>query len=161
MDLAENSRASASGSHGRGTGRPFQPGQSGNPGGRPKLLAEVRDMARASTVEAIETIRRLMLDEKVAPATRLAAADALLDRGWGKAAAIQPSDLNRPAWRELPREVLDQIGRHRCSRGHTADSFLVEEREDGGLRVSCQCGAGSFEVIDDAIALSSNMTGPW
>jgi Family of unknown function (DUF5681) len=75
MDLAENSRGSASVSPGRGAGRPFRLGQSGNPGGRPKVLAEVRDLARASTVKALETIRRLMLDEKVAPATRLAAAD--------------------------------------------------------------------------------------
>jgi hypothetical protein len=32
-------------------GRPFRPGQSGNPGGHPRLLAEVRDLARASTSE--------------------------------------------------------------------------------------------------------------
>jgi hypothetical protein len=94
-------------------------------------------------------------------ATRLAAAEALLDRGWGKAASIPLGELSRPAWRELPQEILDQVRRHRCSRGHRADTFLLEEKADRGLRAACSCGAGSFEISGDSIALSSDMTGPW
>ena len=30
----------------RGKGRPFKPGQSGNPGGRPRVLRDVQDLAR-------------------------------------------------------------------------------------------------------------------
>lgn len=61
---------------------PFQPGQSGNPGGRPKEAAEVKALARSFCREAIETLVRLMRsqDEKVAKA----ASDSLLDRGIGK-----------------------------------------------------------------------------
>lgn len=60
----------------------FQKGQSGNPGGRPKEDAEVKALARAAGPEAIEKLVELMrCDEK---RTSLAAAQALLDRGFGK-----------------------------------------------------------------------------
>lgn len=60
----------------------FQKGQSGNPGGRPKEDAEVKALARSAGPEAIEKLVELMrCDEK---RTALAAAQALLDRGYGK-----------------------------------------------------------------------------
>ena len=61
----------------------FEPGTSGNPGGRPKDEARVAELARSYTSEAIETLAHLMRhgrDERV----RGTAAQALLDRGWGK-----------------------------------------------------------------------------
>ena len=64
----------------------FAPGQSGNPGGRPKDEHRVGELARSYTLEAIETLVDLMRhgrDERV----RGTAAQALLDRGWGKAKA--------------------------------------------------------------------------
>jgi hypothetical protein len=65
--------------------RPFEPGQSGNPGGRPKVIAEVRDLARAYTVEAIEALAGITRDLDASAPARVAAATALLDRAWGKA----------------------------------------------------------------------------
>ena len=62
----------------------FAPGQSGNPGGRPKDEHRVAELARSFTLEAIDTLVELMRaskDERV----RGTAAQALLDRGWGKA----------------------------------------------------------------------------
>jgi len=62
----------------------FISGHSGNAGGRPKDEHRVSELARSSTVEAIETLVDLMRhgkDERV----RGTAAQALLDRGWGKA----------------------------------------------------------------------------
>ena len=61
----------------------FAPGTSGNPGGRPKDEARVAELARSHTIEAIDTLVDLMRngrDERV----RGTAAQALLDRGWGK-----------------------------------------------------------------------------
>jgi len=61
----------------------FAPGSSGNPGGRPKDEARVAELARSYTAEAIETLVTLMRygkDDRV----RGTAAQALLDRGWGK-----------------------------------------------------------------------------
>jgi hypothetical protein len=65
-------------------GRPFQKGQSGNPGGRPKAVAEVQELARQHTIDAVETLVSIMTNPKSAPAARVSAANALLDRGYGK-----------------------------------------------------------------------------
>jgi len=47
-------------------GKPFQKGQSGDPGGRPKVVAEVKELARAHTAEAIQTLVSIMNDPKSA-----------------------------------------------------------------------------------------------
>ena len=62
----------------------FKPGQSGNPGGRPKGLKEVVELARQHTPAAIEALARVMNSAKSPPAAVVAASVALLDRGWGK-----------------------------------------------------------------------------
>ena len=65
-------------------GKPFKKGQSGNPGGRPKVVAEVKELAREHTGEAIKTLVSIMTNPKSAPAARVSAANSLLDRGYGK-----------------------------------------------------------------------------
>ena len=61
----------------------FTAGHSGNAGGRPKDEHKVAELACSYTIEAIDTLVELMRsgkDERV----RGTAAQALLDRGWGK-----------------------------------------------------------------------------
>jgi len=61
----------------------FKPGYSGNAGGRPKDEHKVAQLARSFTLEAIDTLVGLMRngkDERI----KGTAAQALLDRGWGK-----------------------------------------------------------------------------
>src|SRR5262249_49138624 len=62
----------------------FQPGVSGNPGGRPKEVREVKVLARERTATAIETLTKIMEDPKAPPAARVAACRELLDRGYGR-----------------------------------------------------------------------------
>lgn len=40
----------------RGPGRPFPPGVSGNPGGRPRSVKEVQELASTYTVESVEAL---------------------------------------------------------------------------------------------------------
>lgn len=64
--LAENSQGTAktrkrrprkpTNGRGRGPGRPFPPGISGNPGGRPKSVKEVQELASTFTVESIHAL---------------------------------------------------------------------------------------------------------
>jgi hypothetical protein len=68
-------------------GRPFPKGVSPNPGGRPKVIGHVRDLARKYTADAVRTLRSVMANPKSPPAARVAAATALLDRGFGRPGA--------------------------------------------------------------------------
>lgn len=78
-------------------GTPFEKGKSGNPSGRPKIPAEVRKLARALSVEAIETHAAIMRDAEAPPAARGASANAILDRAYGKPAqAITGEDGEGP-----------------------------------------------------------------
>ncbi len=63
----------------------FQKGQSGNPGGRPKEVAEVRALAREHTNEAVQALRSIMRSDDEPASARVAAANSLLDQGWGRA----------------------------------------------------------------------------
>ena len=65
-------------------------GQSGNPGGRPKISAEIRDLARIHGAQAIERLVELMHSKNESVAVR--AAEALLDRGYGR--PVQGIELN-------------------------------------------------------------------
>src|SRR4051794_15528778 len=62
----------------------FKKGVSGNPGGRPKVMAPIRDLARAHSAAAIEALASIVQDIDAPPAARVAAATALLDRAYGK-----------------------------------------------------------------------------
>jgi hypothetical protein len=72
----------------------FQPGKSGNPGGRPKLTPEekaeqtaLEQACRDQTKEALKTILRLMKSADK-DSVKLAAAQFVLERGWGKAVQL-------------------------------------------------------------------------
>jgi Family of unknown function (DUF5681) len=93
----------------------FLPGQSGNPGGRPKALVEVLELARKNASAALETIVSIMTNADAPHAVRLAAANSLLDRALGRPAqALHHSGEDEPTVnavdaREIIRQKLERI----------------------------------------------------
>jgi hypothetical protein len=75
-----------------GKGRPFPKGVSGNPGGRPRVLGDVQELARQKSPEAINTLSTIMHDEKAPPAARVEQRTLC----WIVDTANQPSRSRRP-----------------------------------------------------------------
>jgi len=78
------------------------PGTAPNPGGRPRAIEQVQTLARTHTAEAVATLVEICGNRKAHPSARVAAASAILDRGWGRPmqsvqveaqASVLPSEL--------------------------------------------------------------------
>ena len=63
---------------------PFEKGSSGNPGGRPRALGSVQKLAREHTEEAVLALVDVIRNPLSKGSEIVAAAQAILDRGWGK-----------------------------------------------------------------------------
>jgi hypothetical protein len=87
--------------------RPFKPGQSGNPGGRPKgLVSRIREQTRDGA-EIADYMLGVFRDGEQPTKIRLEAAAWLADRGFGR--AIQPT---REEFVDVPEGVgLDDLSR--------------------------------------------------
>jgi len=53
---------------------------------RARTLTEIRSLARSHTRTALNVLVGIMRSDEATPAVRLSAANAILDRGWGKSA---------------------------------------------------------------------------
>ena len=65
----------------------------------PKTLTEIRSLARSHTKTAINVLVGIMGSKDATAAARVSAANAILDRGWGKAA--QPLESSEDGALEL------------------------------------------------------------
>jgi Family of unknown function (DUF5681) len=93
----------------------FAKGVSGNPGGRPKELTAVRDLARQHTMTALNSLVEISQKGKSETA-RVLASNSLLDRGWGK--PVQPLATDRdwlfPSGEVIEGRVVDEDARQQA-----------------------------------------------
>lgn len=72
----------------------FIKGKSGNPGGRHKDTAQIKKLARTHSVAAIQRLADWMASDN--PKASVQAAQALLDRGYGKPTQPLAGDEDHP-----------------------------------------------------------------
>lgn len=93
-----------------GRGNPnWVKGKSGNPGGRPKVVAEVKELARQYTTDAISALAEICKNPKAPPAARVAAAQALLDRGYGKPTQFIDATMHKGPLDDLSADELSRL----------------------------------------------------
>jgi uncharacterized protein DUF5681 len=83
----------------------FQKGVSGNPGGKPKKLAEIVDLARSLAPDAIKALHEIAVHGR-SEKCRIEAAVALLDRGFGKPKITVESDGGRPILHRIEKIIV-------------------------------------------------------
>jgi hypothetical protein len=95
----------------------FQKGVSGNPGGRPKLPAEMREIFQAKAPEAFEVLCKHL--HSTDPRISAAAATQILDRAYGRPIQSIDASISEDPVRyvEVPRKSasaeawLNEVGR--------------------------------------------------
>jgi Family of unknown function (DUF5681) len=95
----------------------FAKGESGNPGGRPKLPSEMREIFQSKAPEAFEVLCRHL--HATDPRVALAAATQILDRAYGRPVQSIDANISEGAIRfvEIPRKAesvaawLSEVGR--------------------------------------------------
>lgn len=89
---------------GRDSNGRFTKGNLANPGGRPKSDHKITDLARKHTNLALNTLAEIAGDKEATHSARVAAATALLDRGWGK--PRQALEHSGPEGAPLPAAIM-------------------------------------------------------
>jgi hypothetical protein len=114
-------------------GKLFQKGMSANPGGRPKGIKEIRELAQQFVPRAIYTIVRLMDDENVKESVRLAAAIELMNRGYGRPEqAISISHERKPVDLMTTEDIQRLLQESRMSRQtDTIEGEVIDVTEKG------------------------------
>jgi hypothetical protein len=92
-----------------GSGRWRKGGASPNPGGRPKEVGDVRELAKGYTEAAVKTLAEIMNNTESPPAARTAAACALLDRAYGRPAQSVEARLAVSGVADTAAEVLMRL----------------------------------------------------
>ena len=70
-----------------------------------RSVTEIKSLARSHTRTALATLAGVMRSPKAPPAARVAAANSLLDRGWGKATQAIAGDEKNPLRLEIAQIV--------------------------------------------------------
>jgi hypothetical protein len=122
------------------------PGVSGNPSGRPKVVAEIRELARQHTEVALQALVEVVKNKKAHPSARVAAANSLLDRAYGRPETKIEAEITRGEptifW-HMPLEELARMFELASEAGIEVREPQPELLEHGGNGTDDQ-GTGEF-----------------
>lgn len=121
--------------YGKKFGKQWKKGQSGNPKGMPPKWPRIAELTQVHTEAAVATLAEIMTNPENKPTERVLAANSLLDRTYGKAAAR----LNVDGEINITTDFLDAL-KAVNERGHRA-------LEDGSAKSPITVEA--IEVVDD------------
>jgi hypothetical protein len=108
------------------------PGQrSINPNGRPPAIRDLKEAAKAHTRQALNTLISVMNDSEAPQASRITAAVALLDRGWGRPqqnveARIESVDMGKAAAQAL----MDLANRAKIAKAAEQANTVIPDYKD-------------------------------
>src|SRR6516225_7105466 len=108
----------------------FRKGQSGNPGGRPKVLGEVQELARQYAPTVIVELARLALRAKSETA-RIAAIRELLDRGYGRPRQVMEVSVPTDNPLQLLLDEIDARSRVDPPASHAPDRIQLPRGLNG------------------------------
>jgi hypothetical protein len=109
----------------------FKKGEVHNPGGRPAVVREIRDACQAEGLNCVQTLIKIRDNENFPPITRIAAANSLLDRGYGRpvqGVAIQ----NMPALPD-PKMITKQMTHAEAAQAYAETIHSLQLERDGRL----------------------------
>lgn len=115
---------------GRGGARStsFKPGQSGNPGGRPKLTPEEEDalaLAKSFAPDAVKALHEIATSKTASDKARVTAAEALINRVYGKPKETVESTIKHD--RRSESDILSEL----AALGLVPGGGVAEGTEDG------------------------------
>ncbi|MDE5443753.1 hypothetical protein GWG65_20330 [Bradyrhizobium sp. CSA207] len=96
-----------------------------------RTLTEIRSLARSHTRTAIRVLVGIMRSDDATPAARVSAANAILDRGWGK--ATQPIENGDGGSLELVHRI-ERIIVHPQSAGGAGAGGVTSELAEISIR---------------------------
>jgi hypothetical protein len=91
--------------------KPFKPGQSGNPAGRPKMPKDLKEAFKAASPKALEILKKILADPAAKDNDRLRAAEIILDRAYGKPAQAVDITTDAVTIKETLNERLEVVSR--------------------------------------------------
>jgi hypothetical protein len=106
----------------------FKPGQSGNPGGRPKTRPELRARCRSFGEQIVDRLIEIVLDKEAQHRDVINAGDKLLMYGFGRPVNANEMNLliNNSAKNDDGGEVQILVGFGKDGRGVTLDQFAEQ-----------------------------------